>query len=32
LEHIRQVVRMMARQYSETVEPWRADLSILERS
>src|SRR5213078_3980214 len=29
LGHIGQVVRVMARQYSETVGPWRAYLSIL---
>jgi len=30
-EGIRQVVRVMARQYSEAVGPWRAYLSILGR-
>ena len=30
LGHIRQVVRAMARQYSDTVGPWRAYLSILQ--
>jgi len=29
LGHVSQVVRVMARQYSETVGPWRAYLSIL---
>jgi DinB superfamily len=29
LGHVRQVVRVMARQYSEAVGPWRAYLSIL---
>jgi DinB superfamily len=31
LGHVRQVVRVMARQYSEAVGPWRAYLSILGR-
>jgi hypothetical protein len=31
LGHIRQIVRVMARQYTEAVGPWRAYLSILER-
>ena len=30
LGHIRQVVRVMARQYSDAVGPWRAYLSILQ--
>ena len=30
LGHIRQVVRVMSKQYSEAVGPWRAYLSILE--
>jgi hypothetical protein len=30
LSHLAQVVRVMARQYSEAVGPWRAYLSILE--
>jgi hypothetical protein len=30
LGHIRQVVRAMARQYSDTVGPWRAYLSIVQ--
>jgi DinB family protein len=32
LGHISQVVRVMARQYSEAVGPWQAYLSILRRS
>jgi hypothetical protein len=32
LGHIGQVVRVMARQYTEAVGPWRAYLSILKRS
>ena len=31
LGHVGQIVRVMARQYSETVGPWRAYLSILAR-
>jgi hypothetical protein len=30
LGHVRQVVRVMSKQYRETVGPWRAYLSILE--
>ena len=30
LGHIRQVVRVMSKQYGEAVGPWRAYLSILE--
>ena len=30
LGHVRQIVRAMARQYSDTVGPWRAYLSILQ--
>jgi hypothetical protein len=30
LSHIRQVVRVMSKQYSEAVGPWKAFLSILE--
>jgi len=30
LGHVRQIVRVMAKQYRETVGPWRAYLSILE--
>jgi hypothetical protein len=30
LDHIRQVVRVMSKQYRDTVGPWRAYLSILE--
>jgi len=32
LGHISQIVRVMARQYSDAVGPWRAYLSILSRS
>jgi hypothetical protein len=32
LGHIRQVVRVMARQYTDAVGPWRAYLSILPRA
>jgi len=31
LTHVSQVVRVMARQYSDAVGPWRAYLSILAR-
>ena len=31
LDHVAQVVRVMARQYADAVGPWRAYLSILER-
>jgi hypothetical protein len=30
LGHVRQVVRVMSKQYRDTVGPWRAYLSILE--
>ena len=29
LDHLGQIVRVMARQYTETVGPWQAYLSIL---
>jgi hypothetical protein len=29
LSHLGQIIRVMARQYSETVGPWRAYLPIL---
>ena len=32
LSHIRQIVRVMARQYTDAVGPWRAYLPVLERT
>jgi hypothetical protein len=32
LGHISQIVRVMARQYSDAVGPWRAYLSLLQRT